>query len=83
MRKTLGVCLLALLLAGPAAAGEMPNPAPAPAPTPTPVATSIPEPAGDDIITDQTAAGEMPNPVAEALTQSTLDLLLAASSLLL
>ena len=28
MRKSLGVCLLVLLLTGSAAAGEMPNPAP-------------------------------------------------------
>ncbi|MDT7807810.1 MAG: hypothetical protein QOJ70_1623 [Acidobacteriota bacterium] len=70
MRKTLGVCLLTLLLTGSAAAGEMPNPAPAPPSQPTNAAQ---EPA---------TGGEIPNGVADSLTQTVLDLLAVLPSLL-
>ncbi len=43
MRKTLGVCLLTLLLIGSAHAGEIPNDAPAPPPPPAP-ASAVQEP---------------------------------------
>lgn len=70
MRKTLGVCLLVLLLSGSAVAGEMPNWAPAPqSAQPT---NAVQEPAG----------GEMPNDVSESLTQIALDLLALLPSLL-
>jgi hypothetical protein len=70
MRKTLGICLLALLLTGPAVAGEMPNDKPAPPPSPQ--TSSTQEPTG----------GEMPNDATDSLTQTVLDLLAALPSLL-
>jgi hypothetical protein len=74
MRKTLGICLLVLLLTGSAGAGEMPNLSPAP-PPPQP-ATATQESA------DAEQAGIMPNGVAESLTQTALDLLALLPSLL-
>ena len=70
MRKTLGFCLLVLLLSGSAVAGEMPNWSPAPqSAQPTNAAQ---EPTG----------GEMPNLAPDSLTQTVLDLLAALPSLL-
>jgi hypothetical protein len=71
MRKTLGVCLLVLLLTGSAVAGEMPNLSPAP---PPPQQTSA--------VQDTTLDGIMPNGSEDGLTQIALDLLAALSSLL-
>lgn len=68
MRKTLGVCLLVLLLTGSAVAGEMQNGSPAP---PSQQTSAVQEPTG----------GEMPNDVAATLTQTVLDLLAALPSL--
>ena len=75
MRKTLGVCLLVLLLTGSASAGIMQNDAPAP-PPPQP-ATAAQEPT-DGV----TLNGEMQNRVAESLTQTALELLAVLPSLL-
>ena len=69
MRKTLGVCLLVLLLSGSAVAGEMPNLSPAPPPQPTNAV-------------QETTDGEMPNDTAGSLTQIALDLLAVLPSLL-
>jgi hypothetical protein len=73
MRKTLGVCLLVLLLTGSARAGIIPNDAPAP-PPPTSV---VQEP------TDApTVGGIMTNDAPDSLTQTVLDLLALLPSLL-
>lgn len=61
MRKTLGVCLLVLLLTGSASAGIMPNDAPV----------------SGEIHNDVTAAGIMPNDAPDSLTQTVLQLLAA------
>jgi hypothetical protein len=74
MRKTLGVCLLVLLLTGSAAAGDMPNDKPAPPPPPTSPAQ---EPTDDT-----TLNGVMPNDVSDILTEAALDLLAVLPSLL-
>jgi hypothetical protein len=66
MRKTLGVCLLTLILTGSAAAGEIQNGSPAP-PTNT---TQAP-----------TTDGDIQNDAADSLTQTVLDLLAALPSL--
>ena len=77
MRKTLGACLLALLLTGSASAGIMQNGSPTPPPPPPPQPESaVQEPA------DAEQAGIMPNGVAESLTQTALDLLALLPSLL-
>ena len=70
MRKTLGVCLLVLLLSGSASAGLMPNLPPAP---PSQTTNAVQEP---------TASGIMQNGVSDSLTQTVLDLLAALPSLL-
>lgn len=76
MRKTLGVCLLVLLLTGPASAGIMQNDRPAPPPEPV---TAEQETAGDMALN-----GEMPTPpgLSESLTQIGLELLAVLPSLL-
>jgi hypothetical protein len=71
MRKTLGVCLLTLLLTGSAAAGEIQNGSPAP-PPPSQPASTVQEPTG----------GEMQNGATDTLTQITLELLAVLPSLL-
>jgi hypothetical protein len=72
MRKTLGICLLVLLLTGSASAGIMQNGSPVP-PPPQP-ATAVQEP---------TLNGEMSTPeVSDTLTQTALDLLALLPSLL-
>lgn len=76
MRKTLGLCLLVLLLNGAAVAGEMPNDTPAP-----PKATAIQEPTGGEMQTGETANGYMPNDATDNLTQTTLEVLAVLSSL--
>jgi hypothetical protein len=70
MRKTLGICLLVLLLTGSAVAGEIQNESPAPPPSQP--ATAVQEPTG----------GEMPNLAPDSLTQAVLDLLAVLPSLL-
>lgn len=77
MRKSLGVCLLVLLLTSSAAAGEMPNPSPAPPPA---TANAVQEPT--DATQEPTLDGIMPNGVADSLTQTALDLLALLPSLL-
>ena len=64
MRKTLGVCLLVLLLTGTTSAGIIPNGSPTPPPPQPASATQEP-----------TTGGEMPNPTPDTLTQAVLDLL--------
>ncbi len=68
MRKSLGICLLVLLLTGPAVAGEMPNDKPAP---PSPQTSAVQEPTG----------GEMPNDATDSLTRIALDVLAVLPSL--
>ena len=81
MRKTLGICLLVLLLTGSANAGLIPNESPAPPPTQP--ATAAQEPTGGDIQNGQPALnGEIPNEAPDSMTQTALDLLAALSSLL-
>jgi hypothetical protein len=70
MRKTLGTCLLVLLLFGSASAGEIPNLTPAP---PSATANAVQEPTMD---------GEIPNGAADSLTQTALELFAVLSSLL-
>jgi hypothetical protein len=70
MRKTLGVCLLVLLLTGTTSAGIIPNGSPTPPPQP---ASATQEP---------TTGGEMPNPTPDTLTRTVLDLLALLPSLL-
>jgi hypothetical protein len=65
MRKTLGVCLLVLLLTGSAVAGEIPNDAPVPPPT-----SATQEPTGGEM-----QNGIMGNDATDSLTQAALDLL--------
>jgi len=62
MRKTLGTCLLVLLLTGSASAGVIPNDTPAPPPPPS----AAQEP---------TANGIIPNDATVTLTQTALELL--------
>jgi hypothetical protein len=78
MRKTLGVCLLILLLTGSAVAGEMPNPASAPSSQPTNATQETTDAAQDPTTTD----GIMGNDATDSLTQTVLDLLAALPSLL-
>ena len=76
MRKTLGICLLVLLLTGSAVAGEIPNGSPTPPPQ---TANAVQEPT--DAAQD-TTAGEIPNGATDTLTQTVLDLLAVLPSLL-
>ena len=71
MRKTLGVCLLVLLLTGSAGAGVIPNETPAPPPP-----RVVQEP------TDADKGDLIPSDAAESLTQTVLDLLALLPSLL-
>jgi hypothetical protein len=77
MRKTLGICLLFLLLTGSASAGVIPNMPPVPPSEPT-SATQEPTDATQDPTTD----GIIPNEAADSLTQTALDLLALLPSLL-
>lgn len=77
MRKTLGVCLLVLLLTGSASAGIIPNFPPAPPPQ---TSNAVQEPT--DAAKDPTLDGIMPNGATDALTQTVLDLLAVLPSLL-
>ena len=74
MRKTLGVCLLVLLLTGTAGAGIIPNESPA-APQP-------PQPTGVAQEPDADQGGLMPNEAPSSLMQTVLDLLALLPSLL-
>lgn len=69
MRKTLGVCLLTLLLTSPAVAGEIPNDRP----TPTQATSTV---------QDSTTGGEIPNGAADSLTELALDLFAVLPALL-
>jgi len=81
MRKTLGICLLVLLLTNSASAGIIPNLPPAPPPSQP--ATATHEPTGGEIQNSQpTFNGEIPNLTPDSLTQTALDLLAVLSSLL-
>ena len=77
MRKTLGVCLLTLLLISSARAGEIPNDAPAPPPPSQPV-TAEQAPTGDATLNGDT---QFPG-ASDSLTQAALDLLALLPSLL-
>jgi len=77
MRKTLGVCLLTLLLIGSASAGEMPNDLPAPSSQPV---NAVQEPS--DAIQEPAANGIMGNDATDSLTQTALDFLALLPSLL-
>jgi hypothetical protein len=75
MRKTLGVCLLVLLLTGSVVAGEMPNFSPAPPPPQT--TSAVQEP------TDDATPSDISTPsVSDIMTQTALDLLAILPSLL-
>jgi hypothetical protein len=76
MRKTLGVCLLVLLLTGSTSAGIIPNFPPAPPPSQTTNAVQEPTDAAQD-----TTGGEIPNGATDTLTQTVLDLLAVLPSL--
>lgn len=73
MRKTLGVCLLVLLLTGSTSAGIMPNGLSEPPPPPPP--SPIQEPKAN---TD----GDIQNDAPDSLTEVALDLLALLPSLL-
>jgi hypothetical protein len=77
MRKTLGVCLLVLLLTGSASAGIIPNDAPAPPPQPT---SAVQEPMG--ATQEPTLDGIIPNDATGSLMQTALDLFALLPSLL-
>ncbi|HEX7315430.1 MAG TPA: hypothetical protein VF297_16020 [Pyrinomonadaceae bacterium] len=77
MRKTLGICLLALLLTGPAVAGEMPNDRPAPPPQQT---STVQEPTNAP--DEPTVDGIIPNDAADSLTEIALGMLALLPSLL-
>ena len=76
MRKTLGVCLLVLLLTTPAAAGEIPNDKPAPPPSDP--ATTMQEPIDGLMFQGELATSSE----SESLTQITLELLAILPSIL-
>jgi hypothetical protein len=78
MRKTLGICLLVLLLTNSANAGVIPNLSPAPPPQQQ--TSAVLEPT--DTALEPTAPGEMPNLAPDGLTQTALDFLALLSSLL-
>lgn len=78
MRKTLGVCLLVLLLTGSAVAGEIPNESPAP--PPSQLTNTVQEPT--DAADAPSAGGVMGNDAPDSLTQIALDLLAVLPSLL-
>lgn len=78
MRKTLGICLLVLLLTGSASAGIIPNLPPAPPPSQQTSAVQEPTNAPDETTLD----GVIPNEAPDSLTQTALDLLAVLSSLL-
>ena len=79
MRKSLGVCLLVLLLTGSTSAGIMGNDAPAPPPPQPASAVQEPTNAAQE---EPTTAGEIPNLTPDTLTQTVLDLLAVLPSLL-
>lgn len=79
MRKTLGVCLLVLLLTSSASAGEIPNLSPAP-PPPSQQTSTVQEPTNAP--DEPTLNGVIPNEAPDSLTQTALDLLAVLSALL-
>ncbi len=68
MRKTLGVCLLLLLLTGTASAGIMPNGAPEPPPQPAPAVQG--PTTNDEMNTPLTTDGDMPNGASDGIIQN-------------
>ena len=85
MRKTLGVCLLVLLLTNMAAAGEMQNGSPTPPPPSQPSIIGNGSPTSSEPVSavDETAANDwMGNDAAASLTQVALDLLAVFPALL-
>ena len=74
MRKTLGVCLIVLLLTGPAVAGEIPNDKPAPPPPP---ASAVQQPTAAATTEDGTQGT-----FQGTVTQIALELLAVLPSLL-
>jgi hypothetical protein len=78
MRKSLGICLLVLLLTGSASAGVIPNMPPAPPPSQQTSTVQEPTNAPDEPTLD----GIIPNEAAARLTQTALDLLALLPSLL-
>lgn len=76
MRKSLGICLLVLLLTSSAVAGEIPNDRPAPPPA---TANALQEPT--DTAQEPTLNGEIPNLAPDSLMQTALDLLAVLPSL--
>jgi hypothetical protein len=78
MRKSLGICLLVLLLTGSAVAGEMPNLSPAPRP-PQPATTAQEL---TNAVQEPTENSIMRNDLPDNLTQITADLLALLQSLL-
>ena len=76
MRKTLGVCLLVLLLTGSAHAGLIPNETPAPPPPQS--ASEVQE--LTDTVQDSTA--DTADDAPDSVTETALDLLALLSSLL-
>ena len=80
MRKTLGVCLLVLLMSVPASAGLIPNDTPAPPPPPS--ASAVQEPTGGEMPNGYMQNGIMQNEAPSGLTQIALELLAVLPSIL-
>ena len=78
MRKTLGVCLLALLLTTQTLAGEMPNGSPVPPPPPPP----DPATAEQQLTNAATAEAGTQETYQDTMTQIALELLAVWPSLL-
>lgn len=76
MRKTLGVCLLILLLTAPAGAGEIPND------TPTPPKSRVIFQEPTETAQAPNTDGIIPDDTGDGLTQIALDLFAVLSSLL-
>ena len=79
MRKTLGICLLFLLLTGSASAGVIPNMTPAPPPPSQQTSTVQEQTNAPD---EPTLDGIIPSEAADSLTQTALALLALLPSLL-
>lgn len=76
MRKTLGFCLLVVLLTFPAVAGEMPNGSPVPPPPPQPVS------APQELTTTASVEDGTQSTFQGTVTQVALELLAVLPSLL-
>ena len=83
MRKTIGVCLLTLLLTSSASAGIMPNESPTPPSQPAYMPNGSPTSSEPVSAVEETAAsGWMGDDAAASLTQVALDLLAVFPALL-